>query len=104
MPQPIVLSIPHKSTPAAAKAEIDATANRLFERYRTYLSASSIEWRGNHADVVAGALGADLRGEIDIDAESVKMTVHLPLTLLPMRGAITAFLKANAPALAPPKS
>jgi hypothetical protein len=101
--QPIVVSLPHKLGATRAKENADATVQKLFQEYGSYLSDHSITWRGNHADVAVGALGGKLKGEIDVDGEAVKLTVHLPLVLLPMRKKIEAFVTSNAKALAPPK-
>jgi hypothetical protein len=101
--RPIIISLPHQLGAAQAKENADTSVRKMFQQYGTFLSEHSIMWSGNHADVAVGALGARLKGEIDVNGERVKLTVHLPLALLPMRKKIEAFVTSNARALAPPR-
>ena len=103
MLKPLVVVLPHNSGATEAKKRADDTVRALFSRYGTHLSEQSIAWNGDHADLLVGAFGARLKGEIDVESDSVKLTVHLPLAMLPMRGKIQDFLIANTPALTKPR-
>lgn len=78
MARPIVISFPHKAGAAEAKAKADEAVRKLFHQYAKHLAERSIDWTGNHADLVVGALGQQLKGELDIADDLVKVTVHLP--------------------------
>lgn len=80
MPQPVVVSIPHRLGRDEATRRLKAGLERAQGGFGG-LSLAEQTWTGDHLQFQAGALGQSVRGAIDVADDHVRIEVQLPWLL-----------------------
>jgi hypothetical protein len=81
MSKPLVVTIPHNLGREEARRRLHEGLSGVESRFAGYLSVHEQRWTGDHLDFHVAALKQDVRGTVDVGAESVTLSVELPWML-----------------------
>ena len=89
---------------------VEGAKNAISQRYAKlcasplieFVSSTDMSWEGDTAHVQAKALGAKGTAKVAVTAQTVTITIHLPLVLAPFAGMIETLVNSNEDAIKPP--
>jgi len=82
MAKPMVVEIPHELGQAEAKRRLEEGTDkaRVFLQ-KSGVTIDTLAWTGDRLDFSVSSLGQKVGGQIDVNAETVRVEVRLPLLL-----------------------
>jgi hypothetical protein len=93
MPQPVIVTIPHRLGKDEAKRRLQAG----FSNVRSHVSDSFVmlkdAWAGDHLDFQASLLGQSTIGSVDVTDDHVRLEVQLPWVLAMLANKAKALVK-----------
>ena len=93
MPQPIVVTIPHRLGKDEAKRRLQSGLSNV----RSHVSDSFVTlkdaWAGDHLDFQASLLGQSTTGSVDVADDHVRLEVQLPWVLAMVANKAKALVK-----------
>ncbi|HVR43593.1 MAG TPA: polyhydroxyalkanoic acid system family protein [Thermoanaerobaculia bacterium] len=95
------LSFPHRTTPAAARAKIEALLDRLEGRHAEGLEVLDRKWTGDTLHFAFKARGMPAHGTIAVEGDEVKVEGKVPLLARPFEGKIRSAIEKEAAAIFP---
>jgi hypothetical protein len=107
MAKEITILLPHSLPREEARARVANALERARAGLLESLVSGDVSWKDDHADVAVSALGQSVTGEIDVEAEQVRVRVALPWLLERLSGPIAQRIARFGEAhlrLAPPAS
>jgi hypothetical protein len=96
MSKSIVVTIPHDLGAEAAKKRVSERIELLRHDYIDKLAHSEVAWMGDRADIRVVALGQTVTAQLDVNPDSLRIEVQLPLILAILSGKIQGALTNNA--------
>jgi hypothetical protein len=78
MPQPLVVSIPHRLGRQEAKRRLDSGINRLRPELAGLISALDYSWDQDRLNFSASAMWQPITGAIEVLDDAVRIEIHLP--------------------------
>src|SRR5579862_724814 len=78
MSKPIVIAVPHNLGVEEARRRIAAEVDQLKNDYGNKLGYSEVVWSGDTANIRVVALMQEVKGRIDVLADSVRIEITLP--------------------------
>jgi hypothetical protein len=93
MPQPVIVTIPHRLGKDEAKRRLQAG----FSNVRSHVSDSFVMlkdvWAGDHLNFQASLLGQSTTGSMDVADDHVRLEVQLPWVLAMLANKAKALVK-----------
>jgi heme-degrading monooxygenase HmoA len=96
MSKPIVITVPHNLGREKAHRLIAAEIERLRSAYIDKFAQSDVQWTGDTASVRVVALAQEVKGQLDISDDSVRIEVELPWIFAALTGRIENALTTTA--------
>jgi hypothetical protein len=96
MSKSIVITVPHTLGREQAHRLLAAEMERLKAAYVDKYAQSDIQWVGDMATVRVTALGQEVTGQLDVQADSVRIEVALPWIFAALTGRIETALTTTA--------
>ena len=81
MSKPLIVEIPHQLGREEARRRLETGIEQLKARFRDKVSSVEDSWTGDHFDVTIKMLGQSVTAGLDVEAEHVRLEVHLPWML-----------------------
>jgi Putative polyhydroxyalkanoic acid system protein (PHA_gran_rgn) len=81
MPQPVVVTIPHRLGKAEAKRRLQSGFHNVRSNVGESFMVLKDNWEGDHLDFQASLLGQSTTGVIDVADDHVRLEVQLPWVL-----------------------
>jgi len=88
MPNPLVVSIPHRLGKAEAVCRLKSGLGTVRSNFGHLLSVETEIWTGDHLQFQVSALTQRAHGTIDVADDHVRLEVHLPWALSLLASAI----------------
>jgi len=96
MSKPIVITVSHHLGREQAHRLIAAEIERLRSAYVDKVAQSEVQWTGDSVAVRVVALGQEVKGQLDVLDDSVRIEVTLPMLLSALTGRIEKALTTTA--------
>lgn len=96
MSKSIVITVPHALGKDEAQRRIALEIDQLKSAYGDKLTESEINWTGDVAMVRIVAVAQEVKAQIDVAAESVRLEIILPWLLASIAGKIEALITTTA--------
>lgn len=93
MPQPIVVTIPHRLGRDEAKRRLQASFSNVRSQVSNSFVALKDTWAGDHLDFQANLLGQSTTGSVDVADDHVRLEVQLPWVLAMLANRAKALVK-----------
>jgi hypothetical protein len=103
MSTPLTVDLPHKLGAEEARRRIERNVGRLSDHIPGGAQVGS-RWNGDRLDLDIGAMGQQVKTQIDIQETVVRMTVMLPPALTFFRGMIEPLIRSQGAAMLEDKS
>jgi hypothetical protein len=103
MSTPLTVDLPHKLGAEEARRRIERNVGRLSDHIPGGAQVGS-RWDGDRLDLDIGAMGQQVKTQIDIQETVVRMTVMLPPALTFFRGMIEPLIRSQGAAMLEDKS
>ena len=97
MANELEIVIPHKLGVEGARRRGQDASGVLKAEFGHYVSSFSEAWSGNRLDFEIKALGASAAGSAEVTADSLHITVQLPLILRPFANQIESYAAQQGP-------
>ncbi|MGW8207357.1 MAG: polyhydroxyalkanoic acid system family protein [Hyphomicrobiaceae bacterium] len=81
MPQPVVVTIPHRLGKAEAKRRLQSGFHNVRSNFGESFMMLKDSWAGDHLDFQASLLGQSTTGSVDVAENHVRLEVQLPWVL-----------------------
>lgn len=78
MPQPVVVSIPHRLGKEEAKRRLQSGFHNARSNFGASFMTLKDSWSGDHLDFQASLLGQSTTGTVDVAEDHVRLEVQLP--------------------------
>jgi hypothetical protein len=88
MPNPLVVSIPHRLGKAEAVRRLKSGLGTVRSNFSHILSVEAETWTEEHLQFQVSSLGQRAHGTIDVAEDHVRLEVHLPWALGLLASAI----------------
>jgi Putative polyhydroxyalkanoic acid system protein (PHA_gran_rgn) len=96
MSKPIVITVPHNLGREKAHRLIASEIERLRSAYIDKFAQTDVQWTGDTASVRVVALAQEVKGQLDISDDSVRIEVELPWIFAALTGRIENVLTTTA--------
>ena len=93
MPQPIIVTIPHRLGKDEAKRRVQAGFNNVRSHVNNGFVTLKDAWAGDHLDFQANLLGKSTTGSVDVADDHVRLEVQLPWVLAMVANKAKALVK-----------
>jgi hypothetical protein len=93
MPQPVVVSIPHRLGKEEARRRLQAGLSNVHAHVSDSLVTLKDAWVGDHMDFQARLLGQSTTGSVDVGEDHVRLEVQLPWVLAMVANKAKALVK-----------
>jgi hypothetical protein len=97
MSNSIIIAVPHNLGVAEARRRVGAEIDQLRNEYVNKFAYSEVNWLGDTANIRVVALAQELKAQIDVMADSVRIEIILPWLLAklaaPLQNKLTAAAK-----------
>ena len=103
MSTPLTVDLPHKLGAEEARRRIERNVGKLSDHIPGGAQVGS-RWNGDRLDLDIGAMGQQVKTQIDIQETVVRMTVMLPPALTFFRGMIEPLIRSQGAAMLEDKS
>jgi len=95
MAKSIVISVPHNLGIDEARRRVATEIDQLRNEYVNKFAHSEIVWAANSADIRAFVLAQEIKGHIDVLADSVRIEIILPWLLAKLAAPLQEKLAAT---------
>src|SRR6266850_6832711 len=99
MPQPLLVSIPHKLGQQEARRRLDSGIGRLRSELSALLSGLDYHWEGDTLNFVASAMWQRITGRIEVLDDVVRVEIDLPWIMQLLRDTIARQVRGRGVAL-----
>lgn len=96
MSKSIVITVPHALGKDEARRRIALEIEQLKSVYVDKLAHSEVNWTGDAANIRVVALAQELRAQIDVAADTVRLEIILPWLLVSLAGRVETLLTTTA--------
>jgi hypothetical protein len=96
MSKSIVITVPHSLGKDEARRRLALEIDHLKSAYGDKLTESDVNWSGDVAMVRVVALAQEVKAQIDVAAESVRLEIILPWLLAAIAGQVEALVTTTA--------
>ncbi len=93
MPQPLIVSIPHRLGKEEAVRRLKSGLGSARTNYGHIFNVQEEAWTDNHLQFRVSAVGQTVSGTLDVLEEQVNLVVHLPWLLAKLASAIQPLLR-----------
>ncbi len=95
MAKSIVVSVPHNLSVDEARQRVASEIDQLKNEYINKFAHSEIVWAANSANIRVVALAQEIKGRIDVLADSVRIEIVLPWLLAKLAAPLQEKLAAT---------
>ena len=99
MPQPLLVSIPHKLGQQEARRRLDSGIGRLRSELSALLSGLDYHWEGDTLNFVTSAMWQRITGRIEVLDDVVRVEIDLPWIMQFLRDSIARQVRGRGIAL-----
>ena len=99
MPQPLLVSIPHKLGQQEARRRLDSGIGRLRSDLNALLSGLDYHWEGDTLNFVASAMWQRITGRIEVLDDVVNVEIDLPWIMQLLRDTIARQVRGRSIAM-----
>ena len=99
MPQPLLVSIPHKLGQQEARRRLDSGIGRLRSELSALLSGLDYHWEGDTLNFVASAMWQRITGRIEVLDDVVRVEIDLPWIMQLLRDTVAKQVRGRGVAL-----
>ena len=99
MPQPLLVSIPHKLGQQEARRRLDSGISRLRSELSALLSGLDYHWEGDTLNFVASAMWQRITGRIEVLDDVVHVEIDLPWIMQLLRDTIARQVRGRSIAM-----
>jgi len=99
MPQPLLVSIPHKLGQQEARRRLDSGIGRLRSELSALLSGLDYHWEGDTLNFVASAMWQRITGRIEVLDDVVHVEIDLPWIMQLLRDTIARQVRGRGIAM-----
>jgi Putative polyhydroxyalkanoic acid system protein (PHA_gran_rgn) len=99
MPQPLIVSIPHRLGREEAKRRLDRGIGRLRPELGPLVSALDYGWEGDRLNFSAAAMWQTITGRIDVLDDAVRIEIDLPWIMQLLSDTVAKQVRGRAIAL-----
>ena len=92
MPQPVVVTIPHRLGKDEAKRRLQAGVSNVRSHMNSFVMLKDA-WAGDHLDFQANLLGQSTTGSADVADDHVRLEVQLPWVLAMLANKAKALVR-----------
>ncbi len=92
MSKSIVITLPHALGKDEARRRIALEIEQLKSAYVDKLAHSEVNWTGDAANIRVVALAQEVRAQIDVASDSVRLEIILPWLLASLAGRVETLL------------
>jgi hypothetical protein len=96
MSNSIIIAVPHNLGVNEARRRIGAEIDQLRNEYINKFAYSEVNWLGDTANIRVVALAQELKAQIDVMADSVRIEIILPWFLAKLAAPLQNKLAATA--------
>ncbi len=89
----LTLTVPHQLGQQAAIDRIKPVLASLQERYQSQIKDLEQSWAGNVLNFVFRTMGMNIKGEMSVDDDQVKVDGTIPMAALMFKGKIEQTLR-----------
>lgn len=93
MPQPVVVTIPHRLGKDEAKRRLQVGFRNVHSHVGNSFVTLKDTWAGDHLDFQANLLGKSTTGSVDVADDHVRLEVQLPWVLAMVANKAKALVK-----------
>jgi hypothetical protein len=93
MPQPLVVTVPHRLAKAEALRRIKSGLGSARANYHHVLQIHDETWSGDHVSFAVSALGQHASGSLDVRESEVELSVTLPWLLAKIAERFTPLIR-----------
>jgi putative polyhydroxyalkanoate system protein len=99
MPQPLLVSIPHKLSRQEARRRLDSGIDRLRSELSGLLSGLDYHWEGDTLNFGASAMWQRITGRIEVLDDVVRVEIDLPWIMQLLRDTIARQVRGRGIAM-----
>ena len=99
MPQPLIVSIPHRLGRQEAKRRVDSGVGRLRPELGAMVSGLDYSWEGDTLNFNASAMWQTITGRLEILDDAVRIEIDLPWIMSLLSDTITKQVRGRGIAL-----
>lgn len=96
MSKSIVITVPHALGKDEARRRIAFEIEQLKNVYVGKLAHSEVKWMGDAANIRVVALAQEIRAQIDVAADTVRLEIILPWLFSSLAGRLQSLLATSA--------
>ncbi len=93
MPQPLIVSIPHRLGKEEAVRRLKSGLGNVRTSYGHLFNVQEESWTGDHLQFRVSALGQTVSGTLDVLEQQVNLVVYLPWLLAKLANAIQPLVR-----------
>ena len=93
MPQPIIVTIPHRLGKDQARRRLQVGLSQVHSQVSSNLVMLNDTWAGDHMNFQARLLGQSTTGSVDVSDDHVRLEVQLPWVLAMVANKAKALVK-----------
>ncbi len=96
MVKPLVVMIPHQLGRAEARRRLETGLGSAQELLgKAGIRMAEATWQGDQLNFLVGAMNQNVDGQIDVDEDSVRVEVRMPMLLSLFAGKVRALIDSN---------
>jgi Putative polyhydroxyalkanoic acid system protein (PHA_gran_rgn) len=99
MPQPLIVSIPHRLGRQEARRRLDSGITRLRPELGILLSELNYHWEQDTLNFIGSAMWQRISGRIEVLDDAVRVEIDLPWMMQVLRDTITRRVRGRGIAL-----
>jgi hypothetical protein len=99
MPQPLIVSIPHRLGREEAKRRLDSGIGRLRPELSALVNTLDYHWEGDTLNFNASALWQTITGRLEVFEDAVRIEIDLPWLMQLLGDTITKQVRSRGIAL-----
>jgi Putative polyhydroxyalkanoic acid system protein (PHA_gran_rgn) len=99
MPQPLIVSIPHRLGRQEGRRRLDSSITRLRPELGILLSELNYHWEQDTLNFIGSAMWQRISGRIEVLDDAVRVEIDLPWMMQVLRDTITRRVRGRGIAL-----
>jgi putative polyhydroxyalkanoate system protein len=99
MPQPLIVSIPHRLGRQEARRRLDSSITRLRPELGILLSELNYHWEQDTLNFIGSAMWQRISGRIEVLDDAVRVEIDLPWMMQVLRDTIARRVRGRGTAL-----
>lgn len=93
MTKPLIVEIPHQLGREEARRRLQTGIGQLKTKFADKVTALDESWTGDHLDLAVKALGQSVSAGLDVEADHVRLEIHLPWMLALLAEKAKGFIR-----------